>query len=119
MQAQYGDNFYFAVKVTSGLITSKREELLYATRRDQEGRQREGLFKPLKEWHGKTDESQWATMRRLPHVWPSERGFDEEAIGVVQNWLKTQPANFFSGRIKKLVKRWNRCVEVEGDYVEK
>jgi hypothetical protein len=37
----------------------------------------------------------------------------------VQNWLKTQPKNFFSDWIKKLVKRWNRYVEVEGDYVEK
>jgi hypothetical protein len=24
-----------------------------------------------------------------------------------------------SGGIKKLVKHWNRCVEVEGDYVRK
>jgi hypothetical protein len=45
---------------------------------------------------------------------------DEEVIGAVQNWLKTQPRNFFYDGIKKeLVKRWNRCVEVEGDYVEK
>jgi hypothetical protein len=43
---------------------------------------------------------------------------DKEVIGTVQNWLKTQPKNFFL-TIKKLVKRWNRCVEVEGDYVEK
>jgi uncharacterized protein with NRDE domain len=37
-------------------------------RRDQEGRQPQGLrsiFKPLKEWCGKTDESQWTTLRRL------------------------------------------------------
>jgi hypothetical protein len=44
---------------------------------------------------------------------------DEEVIGAVQNWSKTQPKNFFfSGEIKKHVKRWNRCVEVEEDYVE-
>jgi hypothetical protein len=31
-----------------------------------------------------------------------------------------QPKKTFSGGIKKkLVKRWNRCVEVEGNYVEK
>jgi hypothetical protein len=41
---------------------------------------------------------------------------DEEVIGGVQNWLKTQLKNF---KKKKLVKRWNRCVEVERDYVEK
>jgi hypothetical protein len=45
---------------------------------------------------------------------------DEEVIGAVQNWLKTkQNKIFLSDRIKKLMKRWNRCVEVEGDYVEK
>jgi hypothetical protein len=44
---------------------------------------------------------------------------DEEVIGAVQNWLKTQPKTFFSDVIEKLVKRWNRCVKVEGDYVEK
>jgi hypothetical protein len=35
----------------------------------------------------------------------------------VQNWLKAQKKKF-SGGIKKLVKRWNRWVEVEGGYVE-
>jgi hypothetical protein len=67
---------YSAVKFTSGPITSKREELLYVIRRDQEGRQRQGLrtvFKLLKERCGKTDESQWTTLRRLPYVWPNER----------------------------------------------
>jgi hypothetical protein len=40
---------------------------------------------------------------------------DEEVIGAVQNWLKTQPKNFFfPDGIKKLVKTWNRCFEVEG-----
>jgi hypothetical protein len=41
-----------------------------------------------------------------------------------RNWrgaksLQTQQKNFFSDGIKKLAKRWNRCVEVDGDYVEK
>jgi hypothetical protein len=45
---------------------------------------------------------------------------DEEVTGAVQNWLKTQTKNFFLTEFKKkLVKIWNRCVEVEGDYVEK
>jgi hypothetical protein len=35
---------------------------------------------------------------------------DEDAIGAVQNLLKTQPKNFFSEGIKKLVRRWNRCI---------
>jgi hypothetical protein len=45
---------------------------------------------------------------------------DEEVIGAVQNWLKTQPKTFFSDSIKKiLAKSWNRCFEFEGVYVEK
>jgi hypothetical protein len=42
----------------------------------------------------------------------------DKEVGAVENWLKTQPKNFFSvGSLKKLVKRWNRCVEVEWDSV--
>jgi histone-lysine N-methyltransferase SETMAR len=45
---------------------------------------------------------------------------DKEVIGAVQNWLKTQANKFFfPDGIKSRMKRWNRCVEVEGDYVEK
>jgi hypothetical protein len=44
---------------------------------------------------------------------------DEDITGVVQIWLKTQRNNFFYDGIKKHVKRWNRCVEVEGECVEK
>jgi hypothetical protein len=60
-------------------------------RRDQEGCQRQGLrtiFKPLKEWYGKTDESQWTTLLKFPYFWPNERRrfpSDEEIIGAVQN----------------------------------
>jgi hypothetical protein len=45
--------------------------------------------------------------------------FDDEVFGKVQNWLKTQPKNYFLTELKNLVKPWNRCVEVEGDYTEK
>jgi hypothetical protein len=38
--------------------------------------------------------------------------------GAVQNWLKHNQNKLFSDGIKKLMKRWNRCVEVEEDYVE-
>jgi hypothetical protein len=45
---------------------------------------------------------------------------DEEVSGAVQNCLKTQPKNIFPDGIKKrIVKCWNPCAEVEGDYVEK
>jgi hypothetical protein len=52
MQAQYDDNCLSRSKIYDmrGQITSKREELLYVMRRNQEGRQRQGLvtiFNPL------------------------------------------------------------------------
>ena len=34
-------------------------------------------------------------------------------------WLAAQPKTFFSEGIKKLVQRWKKCVETQGDYVEK
>jgi hypothetical protein len=41
---------------------------------------------------------------------------NEKVTGAVQNWLKTQKnKTFFPDGIEKLVKRWNRCVEVEGE----
>jgi hypothetical protein len=39
----------------------------------------------------------------------------DEVISAVENWLKTQPKKlFFLTELKKLVKLWDRCVEVEG-----
>jgi histone-lysine N-methyltransferase SETMAR len=54
----------------------------------------------------------------MKEVVRGRRFSSSEVIGIVQNWLKMQPRNFFL-TIKKLVKCWNRCVEVKGDYFEK
>jgi hypothetical protein len=40
---------------------------------------------------------------------------DKEVISAVQNLLKTQTKFFSDGIKKKLMKRWNWCVKVEGD----
>ena len=37
----------------------------------------------------------------------------------VRAWLAAQPKTFFSEGIKKLVQRWNKCIEKQGDCVEK
>jgi hypothetical protein len=84
-------------------------------RRDQEGCQRQGLrttLKPLKEWYGKKDGSQWTTLRKLPYFGSMKEALrgrrfssDEEVIGAVQNWLKTQPKKkktFFLTDLKNL-----------------
>jgi hypothetical protein len=91
---------YRAVKFTSGYITSKREELLYALRRDQEGvtvKDWETIFKPLKDGMGKQTNHRGrhcGGFRKFGPMKESLRGRfspDEEIIGAVQNWLKTQP----------------------------
>jgi hypothetical protein len=37
----------------------------------------------------------------------------------VHKWLRDQPKSFFVEGIRKLVYRWTKCIEKEGDYVEK
>jgi hypothetical protein len=94
-------------------------------RRDQEGRQRQGLrtiFKPLRDGMGKQmnhSERHCGGFHTFGLMKEALRGrrssSDEEIIGAMQNWLKMQPKKLFSDGIKKeLLKRWNGCVEVEG-----
>lgn len=44
---------------------------------------------------------------------------NEDVKKFVGNWLKRQDKEFFAAGIKKLVVRWNKCINVQGDYVEK
>jgi hypothetical protein len=37
----------------------------------------------------------------------------------VHKWLRDQPKTFFVEGICKLVDYWTKCIEKEGDYVEK
>jgi hypothetical protein len=116
MQAQYDDNCLSRSKIYEWIDHFKKGRTLYARGRDQEGCQRQGVrtvFKPLEERYGKTDESHWTTLRRLPYVWPNERSSkrkkissDKEVIVAVQNCLKTQPKKkkLFSYGIKNTVK---------------
>jgi hypothetical protein len=43
---------------------------------------------------------------------------NEEEIQEVHKWLRDQPKTFVEG-VRKLVDRWTKCIEKEGDYVEK
>ena len=43
---------------------------------------------------------------------------DEEVKEAVHTWLREQPKNFSAG-IQKLVERYNKCIVLQGDYVEK
>jgi hypothetical protein len=42
-------------------------------------------------------------------------GNDEE----VKEAVTAKPKIFFSDGVKKLVQRWEKCIEKKGDYVEK
>jgi len=44
---------------------------------------------------------------------------DKEVREAVHKWLGEQPQTFFLEGIRKLVDRWTKCIEKEGDYVEK
>jgi hypothetical protein len=44
---------------------------------------------------------------------------NEEESQAVHKWLRDQLKTFFVEGIQKLVDPWTRCIEKEGDYVEK
>jgi hypothetical protein len=44
---------------------------------------------------------------------------DDEVQEEVMTWFKAQAAHFYVSEIKKLVPRFNKCLDNAGDYVEK
>ena len=44
---------------------------------------------------------------------------DQELKEMVHAWLTARPKTFFSEGIKKLVQQWKKCIEKQGDCVEK
>ncbi|KAL4119599.1 hypothetical protein QTP88_012398 [Uroleucon formosanum] len=44
---------------------------------------------------------------------------DMELKNAVENWFNSQAASFYAEGLRKLVKRYEKCLEVNGDYVEK
>ena len=43
---------------------------------------------------------------------------DEEVQQAVHEWLRSQPKEFFSRGLHALPKRWNTCMERNGNYIE-
>jgi hypothetical protein len=43
----------------------------------------------------------------------------EELVGGVNNWLHNLAAPFFDEGLQELVSRYDRCLHVDGNYVEK
>jgi [histone H3]-lysine36 N-dimethyltransferase SETMAR len=53
--------------------------------------------------------------------WLATQRFEDDAElqQEVNNWLKTQAAEFYEEGIVKLIKRYDKCLNLNGDYVEK
>ena len=54
-------------------------------------------------------------------VWLATQRFhsNEELMDGVNNWLHTLAAPFFDEGLQKLVSRYDKCLNVDGNYVEK
>ena len=44
---------------------------------------------------------------------------DDEVQEAVHSWLKGRPKSFFASGIRALVGRWQKCIDKQGDYIEK
>jgi hypothetical protein len=44
---------------------------------------------------------------------------DEEVQTEVRKWLRQQSENFYAAGFDALVKRWDKCINIDGGYVEK
>jgi hypothetical protein len=56
----------------------------------------------------------------LKHHLSAEHFPDEEAVErEVTAWFRQQPKEFYAAGFQGLVKRWDKCLNVQVDYVEK
>lgn len=44
---------------------------------------------------------------------------DAEVQSTVLQWLRNQPESFFALDVKKLIDRWDKCLNAHGGYKEK
>jgi len=44
---------------------------------------------------------------------------DEEVKSAVRKWFQKRNTNFFEDGFQKLGQRWQKCIEMLGDFVEK
>jgi hypothetical protein len=56
----------------------------------------------------------------LKHHLSIENFPDDEAVErEVTAWFRQQPKEFYAAGFQELVKRWDKCLNVQVDYVEK
>jgi hypothetical protein len=71
--------------------------------------------------------SSTSTVLARPHpqwhlyLWTAKRGDERQVFQqqVVKEWLHSQPKEFFYRSMCAFPKRWNTCMECNGDYIEK
>ena len=44
---------------------------------------------------------------------------DDEVKQAALGWFSRTDTSFYAGAFEALVKRWDKCIKVAGDYVEK
>ena len=64
-----------------------------------------------------------SNFRFFPHLKRHFKGThftsDDEVKQAVTSWIKQRTPEFFIDGMRKLVLRWEKCIEQQGDYVEK
>ena len=50
---------------------------------------------------------------------PGERFPDDAVERAVCAWFRQQPQEFYAAGFQGLVKRWDKCLNLYGDYIEK
>jgi hypothetical protein len=60
--------------------------------------------------------------RKVVHIWVEKRGKlfadDEEVEMEVRKWLRQQSKHVYAAGLDALAKRWGKCINVGGGYVE-
>jgi hypothetical protein len=55
----------------------------------------------------------------FPHLKGTHFTSDYEVKQAVMLWIKQRTPEFFTDGMRKLVLRWEKCIERQGDYVKK
>jgi hypothetical protein len=55
----------------------------------------------------------------LIHLGGKRFADDEEVEAEVRRWLRQQSKDFYTVGFNSLVKRWDKCINIGGGYVEK
>ncbi|GBL87391.1 hypothetical protein AVEN_118338-1 [Araneus ventricosus] len=55
----------------------------------------------------------------LKHFGGKNFEYDDDVQHEVLLWIRQQPKEFYAAGIRELMKRWDKCTNIGGDYVEK